>query len=283
MQRRVFLATTAAIVSGYASLAYCESSDLSDSSKQTESSGSRIEDRFFTARCDGSEQRYVLLYPQKWVSDTPHDLLVALHGHGSDRHQFIEEPRDECRASREFADTHHMLMVSPDYRAKTSWMGPQAEADLLQLLELLRAEFSIRHTIVSGGSMGGSSALTFAALHPDQLDAVVAMNGMANHLEYDQFQDAIAESFGGKKQDIPIEYKARSAEYFPERLTMPIAVTTGGNDTLVPAASVTRLVHVLQILQHPILQIHQPDGGHSTNFDDAIQAFQFVYERIGVK
>ncbi|MDD3471106.1 MAG: alpha/beta fold hydrolase, partial [Thermoguttaceae bacterium] len=250
MQRRIFLAATAAIVGWHSSLAFSESSER------------RIEDRCFTAHCDGSEQRYAVLYPQNFVPNMPYDLLITLHGHGSDRNQFIMDDRDECRAAREFAATRQMLMVSPDYRAKTSWMGPKAEADLLQLLELLRTEFSIRRTIVAGGSMGGSSALTFAALHPDQLDAVVAMNGTANHLEYDQFQDAIAESFGGSKQEIPSEYKLRSAEYFPERLTMPIAVTTGGKDTVVPAASVTRLAQILQILQRPILHFHQPDGGH---------------------
>jgi hypothetical protein len=33
-----------------------------------------------------------------------------------------------------------MLVVSPDYRAKTSWMGPDAEADLLQILEEVKGK-----------------------------------------------------------------------------------------------------------------------------------------------
>lgn len=75
--------------------------------------------------------------------------------------------------------------------------------------------------------MGGSAALTFAALHPELVAGVASMNGTANHLEYDQFQEAIAASFGGPKSRLAGEYKARSAEYWPERLTMPIGFTTG--------------------------------------------------------
>jgi len=48
---------------------------------------------------------------------------------------------------------------------------------------------------------------TFSALHPELIDGVVAMNGMANHFEYGKFQEAIAELFGGRKQLIPQEYK----------------------------------------------------------------------------
>ena len=60
--------------------------------------------------------------------------------------------------------------------------------------------------------------MTFAAIHPERVDGVASMNGTANHLEYENFQDAIAESFGGTKAKIPREYKKRSAEYWPERL-----------------------------------------------------------------
>jgi hypothetical protein len=101
-------------------------------------------------------------------------------------------------------------------------------------------------------------------MHPDLVAGVVSMNGTANHLEYENFQDAIGESFGGPKARIPEEYKKRSAEYWPERLRMPIAITAGGRDTLVPPDSVIRLAGVLKKLQPNVLLIARPDGGHST-------------------
>ena len=102
------------------------------------------------------------------------------------------------------------------------------------------------------------------------------MNGTANHVEYDNFQDAIQESFGGTKDRIPEEYKKRSAEFFPERLTMPIAFTAGGKDADVPPASVMRLASSLRELQPNVLVIFRKDGGHSTNYEDGRKAIEFV-------
>lgn len=231
----------------------------------------------FVAKLDGSEQRYVMLAPANIEAEV--DCLIALHGHGSDRWQFARDNRDECRSARDFAKAHRMLYISPDYRAKTSWMGPAAEADLVQIIEEVRAKHKVRNVYLCGGSMGGSSTLTFAALHPDLLAGVCSMNGTANHLEYDQFQDAIRESFGGAKSEFPEEYKKRSAEYWPEKFTMRVAMTTGGKDTLVPPASCQRLADILEKLNREVLLIHREEGGHSTNYEDGMKALEFMLKK----
>jgi len=232
----------------------------------------------FTARVDGTEQHYVLIAPPRLAVDRPHDLLIALHGHGSDRWQFVRDDRSECRAARNFAARHEMLFVSPDYRARTSWMGPRAEADLVQIIEELTQQYPIQRVFLCGASMGGSSVLTFTALHPDLIRGVASMNGTANHLEFELFQDAIAESFGGPKRSIPEEYKKRSAEYWPERLTMPVAFTTGGQDTIVPPQSIQRLSAILKKLERPVLLIHREAGGHATTYEDATAILEFMWK-----
>ena len=238
------------------------------------------DDVVFKARHDGSEQRYVVVLPDGFNAEEAHSVLIALHGHGSDRWQFVKDGRDECKAAREAAASQQMIFVSPDYRAKTSWMGPAAEADMLQILEELRKAYRVDKLVLSGGSMGGTAALTFAAMHSDQIDGVVAMNGTANLVEYEQFQEAIAASFGGTKIERPEEYRRRSSELHAARLTMPIAVTTGGKDELVPAASVLRLVDLLKKEKRPIHSIHRPEGGHDTKYADALDAFQFVFKQL---
>jgi len=235
-----------------------------------------IEDVVFNASCDGTEQRYVLMLPLAFQPEQKHDVLVALHGHGSDRWQFIRDPRGETRAAREVAAKHGMLFVAPDYRARTSWMGPKAEADLVQIIGELRKKHRVARVFVCGGSMGGSSALTFGALHPELVAGIASMNGTANHLEYTGFQDAIAESFGGRKAVIPDEFKKRSAEYWPERLTMPVAMTTGGQDTSVPPQSCQRLTAILKLLGRDVLLIHREEGGHSTDLDDSKAMLEFM-------
>jgi predicted esterase len=242
----------------------------------------KIEDVPFTAKCDNSQQNYVLIYPEGFKADQPHDILIALHGHGSDRWQFAKGDFDEARAARDVASAHRMLFVSPDYRAKTSWMGPKAEADVVQIIAELKSRFKIGKTILCGGSMGGSSALTFAAMHPELIDGVASFNGTANHLEYENFQDAIQESFGGTKRQIPAEYKKRSAEYWPEKMTMPVAATVGGQDTVVPPQSVIRLMGTLKKLQPNVLLIFRESGGHSTEYKDAKEALDFVVEKAAV-
>ena len=57
----------------------------------------------FQAVVDGTTQRYVELLPVPFVAEEPHHLMVALHGHGSDRWQFVRESRGEAKAARDAA------------------------------------------------------------------------------------------------------------------------------------------------------------------------------------
>jgi predicted esterase len=233
-------------------------------------------DTAFTADADGTTQRYILRLPSAFVPSEHHDLLIALHGHGADRWQFATDTRDECTAVRDFAGSREMILVCPDYRATTSWMGPLAEQDVVQIIEDFKKNYLINRVFICGASMGGSSALTFTVCHPAMIDGVMAMNPTANHLEYNNFQDAISESFGGTKKDIPGEYKKRSAEYWPEKIVVPVGMTTGGLDSLVPPDSALRLADVLNKIGRKVKSIHRETTGHSTNYADAIYIFTFV-------
>lgn len=230
----------------------------------------------FTATVDGTTQHYVEMLPEGFEPADEHDMLIALHGHGSDRWQYVRDPRDECRGARDVAAKYGMIYISPDYRATTSWMGPKAEADVVQIISEVKKRHRVGKVFLVGGSMGGSSVLTFAALHPDLIAGVSSQNGTANHVEYENFQDAIATSFGGTKAEVPDEYKKRSAEYWPEKFTMPVAMTAGGQDTLVPPQSVLRLAGMLKKLDRKVLLIYRDSGGHSTDYADTTAALEFV-------
>lgn len=234
----------------------------------------------FIADYDGSQQKYLQMLPRGVALDQPISVMIALHGHGSNRWQFALQSRDECRAARDVAAAHSMVFVSPDYRAKTSWMGPAAEADVVQIIGLLKRQFQWKRLILCGGSMGGTAALTFTARHPQLVDGVVSLNGTANLQEFDGFQEAIAESFGGSKLQAPDQYRLRSAELFPEQFTMPLAATTGGKDEVVPPKSVLRLLKCVARDNSNVLSIHRPDEGHSTNYEDTRQALEFVISHL---
>jgi dipeptidyl aminopeptidase/acylaminoacyl peptidase len=231
----------------------------------------------FKARIDGSTEKYVELLPKDFNAKKPVGVVIALHGHGSDRWQYVKQDRGECKGSRDVAAKYGMIFISPDYRASTSWMGPKAEADVVQLIGLLKEKYKVRMVILTGGSMGGTSVLIFAALHPDLVDGVVSENGTANMIEYANFQTDISASYGGDKKQKPDEFKKRSPEFFPERFKMPLAATVSGKDTTVPPDSVRRLAAKLQQMgKKDLLLIDNKDGGHGTGYEDTVKLMEFV-------
>ncbi len=230
----------------------------------------------FTATYDGSTQRYVVILPDGFNPAQSNDVLICLHGHGSDRWQYVNVVRGETSSARDVARQNGMIFVSPDYRATTSWMGPAAEADMLQIIGDLKVQYKVKRMILSGGSMGASSSLTFTALHPELVDGVVALNGLADHVTYTNFQPYIAASFGGTKEDVPDEYYKRSAIYFPERFTMPLAVTAGGLDTVIPPQSVTNLAIAVQSNNPHVLLDFQVSRGHETDYTASLAAYRYV-------
>jgi hypothetical protein len=62
--------------------------------------------------------------------------------------------------------------------------------------------------------------------------------------------------------------------------TKPIACTAGGQDTVVPPQSVLRLSQELE-MQNPgrVLMLCREKVGHSTSYEDAIAALDFVIEQ----
>lgn len=237
-----------------------------------------ISDLSFTADFDQTEQNYIELLPEDFKKDRSYDLMIALHGYTADRWQFARDKRDECVAFRTFIKDHNLIGISPDYRCCGSWMNEAAEQDLLQIIRVSKEKFKIGKVFLIGGSMGGASVLTFAALHPDLISGVVSMNGLSNYFEYKNFQEVIEKAFGGKKAEIPLEYKKRSAEYWPEKLTMPIAFTVGMRDTVVPPSSIIRLVEVLKETGVEVKLIAD-EGGHETDFKTAMEAMDFVLNK----
>ncbi len=262
---------TLALLTGCITLSLAEERAPQTNRKPVEST--RVQFKAF----DGSDQLYYEYEPKKLDPARPTLLILALHGHGSDGSQPFNGVYAEFNATLDLAAENNAIVVAPDYRARTSWMGPAAEKDVLQILEEQKAKRKINAVMIMGGSMGASSALTFAALHPDLVDGVVAMNPTANHLEYENFQDAICESYGGAKRDIPMEYKNRSAEYFPERfVSIPTAITLGSLDKIVPPDSARRLAAIIEKLGGQVLCIERDDLGHTTPYEESRRALLFV-------
>jgi predicted esterase len=58
---------------------------------------------------------------------------------------------------------------------------------------------------------------------------------------------------------------------------MPVALTVGGQDTIVPPGSVRRLARKISDLHHKyVLMIDDEAGGHATGYDETVTALEFV-------
>ena len=130
--------------------------------------------------------------------------------------------------------------------------------------------------------MSGTSALIFSIRHPELIRGVLAENATANMMEYEGFQSAIAESYNGSKDNLD-EYQRRSVELHVAKPTMPVALTVGGKDRVVPPQSVRRLASQLNMSDHPrVLLIDRPEGGHSTSLEDTVKGMRFLIDQVWV-
>jgi dipeptidyl aminopeptidase/acylaminoacyl peptidase len=231
----------------------------------------------FKAEVDGSDQYYVEMLPKKFNKKERCDVLIALHGHGSDRWQYVKEKPGVFKATRDIAAKYGMIFVAPDYRGTTSWMGPHAEADLVQIIAEVRGKYKVKRVFLTGASMGGASVLIFAALHPEMVNGVSSGVGTANMLEFEGFQNFIAASYGGDKLKKREEYKKRSPELVPEKFIMPVSFVVGGKDDVVPPHSVRRLAKRLQQLKKKdVLMIDRENEGHHIDYEETYKALEFV-------
>lgn len=60
---------------------------------------------------------------------------------------------------------------------------------------------------------------------------------------------------------------------------MPVALTTGGKDAVVPPDSVLRLAEALKQAGRKVLSLHRENGAHSTPYEDTVAALEFVFQR----
>lgn len=231
----------------------------------------------FKAVADGTTQYYAEMLPKDYKPGETLHLMVALHGAGGDGWEYFRHPAPQCRATRDLAAKHRLILVGPDYRGPGSWMGPKADDDVAQIIRDVKARRKVGKVFVVGASMGGTAALTFTVLHPELVDGVVSQCGFANLSGPSPHLAAMSKSFDGTPEQKPEEFRKRSAELWPDKLTMPIAIWTGGKDGSVPPQSATRLAKVLKS-KNPdrVLHLHNEKAGHTPSYEETVKVYEFV-------
>ncbi len=214
------------------------------------------------------------------------DWAVVLHGHGSHGDQLFTRPdiRNGWLPELERAGVG---ILAPNLR-DNAWMSRAAIADLHDLLGWLRMNYPVRRLLFTSGSMGGTGNLIYALQYPEDVGALVARGAATDLAHYhgwlrqiggaiqQEIADALEASLGGTPEQAPEAYRAHSALYHPERLTMPVYLLHGEADTLMPVEDMRRLALVLAASGKKEVHYREIPGG--THDAPLLEPVAFDYE-----
>jgi len=136
----------------------------------------------------GSLLRYTLSIPGEFAGQQPMPLVMALHYGGTVTPWYSKGYLDILvePALRKL----NAIIAAPDCPGK-GWNNPSSEAAVLELLDHIRANYSIdgKRMLVTGFSMGGIGTWHMAARHPQLFSAAIPMAGTIGLETVNKIQD----------------------------------------------------------------------------------------------
>lgn len=219
----------------------------------------------YTSGVDGLRD-WGLVLPSS--SDT---WAVNIHGHGSGGDQIFTRPdlRDNWLPQ---IKKHGLGLLTFNLRGN-AWMCPAAASDVHNILGFVRQKWDVKKFIFAGGSMGGSSNLIYAVVHPEDVAGVVALCPATDLQSYytwcrksalpivQEIADAIERSYGGKPKDQPRIYSKHSIIENATNLKMPVFVCHGTADAFIPISQPRSLVGRMGN-STSFTYVEIPDGNH---------------------
>jgi pimeloyl-ACP methyl ester carboxylesterase len=201
------------------------------------------------------------------------DWVVMIHGHGSAGHQLFVRP-DLRDSWLPLYRREGVGLLTVNLRGN-AWMSPAAAEDLTALLGWLEERHPGGRRILASGSMGGTSNLIYAALHPGRVAGVIALCPATDLTDYvhwcrgqshpvlREIEAAIQAAYGGRPEEQPAVYRRHSAVEQARVLTMPTVVVHAEGDAIIPAEQSRRLAAALPA-DAPFRYREIPGGHHDT-------------------
>jgi pimeloyl-ACP methyl ester carboxylesterase len=231
----------------------------------------------------GNFKDWALVLPSKEPT-----WIVMIHGHGSTGDQLFTRPDIRDLWLPILRPGHGILTVNLRGNA---WMSPDAAADLQALLAEVRARYHARRFVFASGSMGGTSNLIYAVLHPEDVAGVVALCPASDLTTYhqwcmehrsvpviDEIRRAIEAGYNGPPQKQPAAYRAHSALARNARLTMPVYVVHAAGDTTIPVEQSRALAKAIG--PRPTFHYQEIEGGHDAPLKHMHEALDWVLNQL---
>jgi pimeloyl-ACP methyl ester carboxylesterase len=202
----------------------------------------------FVYRRTGQPEDYAYVRARRGEGAT--DWVVVLHGHGSNASQLFR--REDIKTLWLPAlDRMGTGILAPNLRGN-AWMNPEAVEDLHHLLQCIRQEYGVQRFYLMGGSMGGTGALIYAVLHPEDVSAVWAgcpatdletyllwLEGKTGILG--EIRETIRRVYGSFGNPLADALQRHSVAQHVDRLTMPVFVQHGSADGTIPVEQFRQL------------------------------------------
>jgi len=221
-----------------------------DLEKDTETYPSPTRKIVFESAFDGKTD-WALFRP----GDPQKNTIVYLHGSFSGGDQiFTRKDIRDFWLKKILSSNHSLLSIN---MRGTSYMSPAAARDFTDLLDYCRKELDCRKIILLGGSGGASSAMAYACLHPEKIDGVIAMGmcdifarlDFARKSKIEVLQNLAKvtfEAYGGNFEEKPELYTARSVLANINKLNMPIILSMGAADPLIPVTETRKIAEAMK-------------------------------------
>lgn len=225
-----------------------------------------IEEKIFTASHDGTRQTYLVKDFRPSPQDDAPLLVVYLHGATFHQDQGMTAGIFQnafTRLAQELT-SRQAVYICPEYRGN-SWMSAAAQSDLLDILHLAKKQYRPQKTILTGGSMGGTSTLIFATKHAGLLDGALALCPATDVAEmFPRFPDHFLSAYGGSPEEIPEEFHSRSSRYHAQNLVrLPLSIVHGTHDETIPIHHARLLLERLQPQHQRLSYTELEDGDHN--------------------
>ncbi|HWI04767.1 MAG TPA: alpha/beta fold hydrolase [Acidimicrobiales bacterium] len=207
--------------------------------------------------------------------DGPHPAVMLVHG--GPTWAYSDNFMPDVQA---FVD-HGIAVAMVNYRGSTGYgtafrdalIGnpgfPEVE-DVVAGLDALAAEGSVdpARAAVAGGSWGGYITLLALGLHPERWVAATAAVPVADYVtafrdEAPSLQAFDRTLFGGDPDEVADLYVERSPLTYVDRVTAPVLIIAGDNDSRCPIQQVMNYVEALQAWGGTV-EIYRFDAGHGS-------------------
>ncbi len=229
--------------------------------------------------------RASIMTPSGYRGDVLLPLLVSIHG-------WSGKALDALGIHADAANRNGWLVVAPDLEQNHT-LSLSVQGQLLDTINYMKANYRVDESriYITGVSMGGMMASGMAGKYPQLFAAAAIERGPS---DLDQWywesvswrQSALEAEIGGSPLGKPFEYERRSPiEYASNMAHIPMLLTHGLQDTVVPVSHTLRLSDAVALYADIPPTVALYDGHHETPWpggSDGVLNFLKPYRRVEV-